>query len=861
MTEAVTAHARRPAPVPSAELRGWLRARREALKARYFLRPDPGRNLAAHAACVDQLLQRLWAVSPGVAGCALVAVGGYGRGTLYPHSDVDLLVLLPDGRKADAAIEAFVGSLWDCGLEPGHSVRNTAECVEEAARDVTVDTSLIEARLVAGDPALLAQMEARLREQRNVRAFFEAKFQEQKRRHERFQDAAYNLEPNIKESPGGLRDLHMVLWLARAAGLGTSWRALADAGILTPSEAVGINAEERILSDLRIRLHYLAGRREDRLVFDHQIEIARSLKLKAKAGMVASDLLMRRYYLSAKAIWRFNTILLGNLFDHITPESEQQERVLDDHFKVVNRRLDLRDPRLFEREPGMMLEAFLRMQQHLEIASLSPNVLRALTRSLPRIGRVFREDAGNRARFAQVMKSERLTWTLRRMSRYGVLGQYIPAFGRIVGQMQHDLFHVYTVDEHILMVIRNLRRLRIPRFNHEFPYPSKLMQRFDRPEILYLAALFHDIAKGRGGDHSSLGAKDAIRFCRNHGLERADSQLVAWLVENHLRMSATAQKQDLGDPEVISAFASMVGDERTLTALYILTVADIRGTSPAVWNAWKGKLLEDLFRHTRRVLRGETDYAASWIAAKKDEALRSFRQYVPEEGRHEGLWKHLDDAYFQRFEANEIGWHTRTLWSRTTPDKPIIRARLSPVGEGLQVLVYAHDQPGLFARITSFFERRQFDVAAAKIYTTQHGYALDTFQVLSRSRRAEHYRDLIQEIEGKLPERLTAEASVDVPTKGRVSRWVKHFPMEPEASIEHDRRPGRWIISLSCGDRPGLLSAIARALLAHGLNLVDARITTLGARAEDAFVVTGAALEDEAARGRIVEDLKAIGAA
>jgi [protein-PII] uridylyltransferase len=847
---------RRPAPAGGAELRAWLRERREELKARYYKRSDPHATLASLTAFVDLVLQRLWEQHVEEPGIALVAVGGYGRGLLFPHSDVDVLVLRPDGCAAGRDVERFIGALWDCGLDPGHSVRTVSECIEEAAKDVTVDTSLLESRCVAGNPALLAELDTRLRARRDVREFFEAKFREQKRRHERFMDAAYNLEPNIKESPGGLRDLQMVLWLARAASIGTSWRELADAGIITPGEACDIAANERVLEDLRIRLHYLAGRREDRLVFDHQIDIARQLKLKADDAMAPSDLLMRRYYLAAKAIWRFNQILLANLFDYITPDRERKVRALDDDFQVVSVNLEIRDPRLFEREPGKVLEAFLRLQEHRDVPGFGPTTLRALSRALPSINRSFRARPDNRRRFMSIMRSERLTWTLRRMSRYGVLGQYLPAFGRIVGQMQHDLFHVYTVDEHILMVIRNLRRFRLPKFDHEYPFCSQLMQEFDRVEILYLAALFHDIAKGRGGDHSHLGSRDAQRFCREHGLPKGDADLVAWLVDNHLVMSSTAQKQDLGDPEVISNFATLVRDERTLTALYLLTVADIRGTSPAVWNAWKGKLLEDLFHHTRRVLRGETGYATSWVAAKKTEALRIFRQYVPEEGRHDGLWKHLDDNYFQRFEATEIGWHTRTLWSRGTPDKPIVRARLSPVGEGLQVLVYAPDEPGLFARITSFFERMQFDVVAAKIYTTQHGFALDNFQVLAKSRGGEHYREIIQKVEARLAEKIAAHGAIEPPPSGRVSRWAKHFPIEPKVAIVPERSPGRWLVTVSCGDRPGLLSSVARFFYSRGLNLIDARVTTLGARAEDAFVLNGAALEEAGSRDTIADDLR-----
>jgi [protein-PII] uridylyltransferase len=837
-------------------LRAWVKARREKLRAQYFRRPDPVRAMEAHAALVDEALQRLWGDIMAGTRATLVAVGGYGRGALFPHSDVDVLVLLPDGAKPTGAIERFVHAMWDVGLEPGNSVRTIAECVEEAAKDVTVDTSLLESRLVAGDAALLAAMERRLRERRDVLAFFDAKFQEQKRRHERFQEAAYNLEPNIKESPGGLRDLQVILWLARAAGFGTSWAALADEGILTPAEATAIRINERVLQDLRVRLHYLANRREDRLVFDHQIEIARQLKLAGREGMAPSDLLMRRYYLAAKAIWRFNQILLATLFGRVTPPSEHKVRRIDAHFQAVTVTLEIVDEKLFEREPGMMLEAFRRLQDHPDLLGFGPTTLRALSRSLPRIGRQFREDPRNRHCFMDILRSERLTWTLRRMSRYGVLGRYIPAFGRIVGQMQHDLFHVYTVDEHILMVVRNLRRFRIPRFDHEYPLMSKLMQEFDKPEVLYLAALFHDIAKGRGGDHSTLGREDATRFCRAHGLAKADAELVAWLVEQHLVMSATAQKQDLSDPEVIAAFATLVADERTLTAIYILTVADIRGTSPTVWNAWKGKLLEDLYKRCLRLMRGEGDSGA-WIAAKKEVALKTFRQYVPEPGRHEALWSHMDDAYFQRFDSSEIAWHTRTLWSRATPDKPIVRARLSPVGEGLQVMVYAPDTPGLFARITGFFERMQFDVAQAKISTTAHGFALDSFQVLPRTRGAgEHHRDLIQRVEAGLADRVTPTAALDPPPSGRVSRWVKHFPISPAVSVQPDRRDGRWIVSVSCADRPGLLSAMARVLLQHELNLVDARVNTLGARAEDAFVVNGPALASEASREELAADLR-----
>jgi [protein-PII] uridylyltransferase len=399
---ATAAAARRPAP-PSehdpADARRWLKARREELKNRYLRRPEPARVLAAHAAVVDSLLARLWASCVKDRGAALVAVGGYGRGALFPHSDVDVLVLLPDGRAPDADVERFVGMLWDCGLEPGHSVRTLTECVEEAGKDVTVDTSLLEARLVAGNAELVADLQVRLAKRRSVRDFFRAKVEEQRRRHDRFQEAAYNLEPNIKESPGGLRDLQTVLWLARAAGLGRSWAELARHEIITPREAAAIAKHERVLQDLRVRLHHLAGRREDRVVFDHQVELARQLKLAGTKSLAASDLLMRRYYLAAKAIWRFNQILLANLYARIVPREERKFRVLDDDFQLVDYTLGLRDPKLFEREPGKILEAFKRLQADRGIANLSAGALRAISRALPRIDRAFREDPENRRRF------------------------------------------------------------------------------------------------------------------------------------------------------------------------------------------------------------------------------------------------------------------------------------------------------------------------------------------------------------------------------------------------------------------------------------------------------------------------------
>jgi [protein-PII] uridylyltransferase len=441
------------------------------------------------------------------------------------------------------------------------------------------------------------------------------------------------------------------------------------------------------------------------------------------------------------------------------------------------------------------------------------------------------------------------------MNRYGVLGRYLPAFGRIVGQMQHDLYHVYTVDEHILKVVRNLRRFAVPELAHEFPLCSRLMSDFERPEVLYLAGLFHDIAKGRGGDHSALGAVDAARFARSHSLSREDSALVAWLVENHLVMSATAQKQDISDPDVVRQFAGRVENERRLAALYLLTVADIRGTSPKVWNAWKGKLLEDLFHLTRRLLTGHHGSIESSVQARQEEALAKLRLYAIPENAHEQFWRQLDIPYFLRHDPQEIAWHTRLLYYRATTDVPVVKARLSPAGEGLQVMVYVQDQKELFARICGFFEKINYDIHEAKIYTTRGGYALDTFQVQDPLSREPHYRERMSYIEYELAQRLLHKSPLPPLAKPRLARQLRHFPISPEVNIQPDDKGTYQVLSVIAGDRPGLLSRIARVLTAYDINLHTAKINTLGARAEDVFLVTGPALYDAKRVVRFEADL------
>jgi len=823
----------------------WVNERKERLREDFRSRQAPSELLRRRAAVIDRLLKEVWTSQAMPRDAVLAAVGGYGRGQLFPASDVDLLILLPAPPDPHLArkLESLIGILWDIGLEVGHAVRTVDECVELAAADLTIQTTLLEARLLIGNRPLFVRFTKRIHEARDPAEFFQAKLLEQQQRHARYAES--NLEPNIKESAGGLRDLHNIIWISRAAGLGTSWRELARRGLIVLGEAREIQRHENLLQSLRIRLHYLAGRREDRLLFDFQAQLARALGFHDRPHRLASEQLMQRYYRTAKAVSQLNNILLQNLGARIVPPRDTKYHPINERFGMRDERLEVRDERVFRRSPGAILESFVLLQQHHELKGMNAPTLRALWRARRLIDSAFRRDRRNREQFVQVLRSsERVERSLRQMNENGVLGRYLPCFGRIVGQMQHDLYHVYTVDEHILRVVRNLRRFSIPELAHEFPLCSRLMSNFERPEVLYVAALFHDIAKGRGGDHSQLGAVDARRFCRDHSLDSEDTDLVAWLVENHLVMSTTAQKQDISDPQVVSAFTQRVRDERRLIALYLLTVADIRGTSPKVWNAWKSKLLEDLYSATRRHLAGHHVTVASSLQMRLEEARAKLRLYAVPEHAQDKLWTKLDDSYFLRHEPQEIAWHTRLLYYRVEAAAPIVKARLSPAGEGLQVLIYVPDQKELFARICSFFESISYDIFEAKIYTTRHGYALDSFQVQDPANRRPQYRDVIGLIEYELADRLRNKTALPALGKPRLSRQLRHFPISPEVNIQPDDRGVYWVLSIIAGDRPGLLSRVARVLTAYDINLHTAKINTLGARAEDVFLVTGAGLKD-----------------
>jgi [protein-PII] uridylyltransferase len=832
-------------PVQLADVRQRFRARRDAAIERFRAARKPAPLLSRLTAATDACVRELWQQAGLPPTAILAAVGGYGRSELYPHSDIDLLILTPAtgcDPATGAAIEAFVGGCWDVGLVIGHSVRSPDECLSEAAADITVQTSLIEARWLAGDPAGFDAVIARLAGQRDPVAFFQEKLLEMHQRHVKFEDTPYSLEPNVKESPGGLRDLHIVLWAARAAGFGRCWRDLVRAGLATDQEARTLARNEHVLQAIRITLHIVAGRREDRLVFDLQAQVAAALGRGSDDPRRASEELMQRYFWAAKTVTQMNSILLQNLELALFPQPDAQPEPIDLEFQNRRGLLDAIAPDLFQRDPSAILRAFLTLARHAELTGISAPTLRAIWHARTRIDAAFRRDATNRALFLSLLQEPRgITRVLRRMNQWSVLGRYLPAFRRIVGRMQHDLFHVYTVDQHILMVVRNLRRFAMDEHAHEYPFCSQLMAEFPDPWRLYIAALFHDIAKGRGGDHSDLGRVDAARFCRAHGLSREDTALIVFLVEHHLTMSSVAQKQDLTDPEVIVRFARMVGSQERLTALYLLTVADIRGTSPKVWNAWKGKLLQDLYHAAKRALSGEAPQPGPMLDALRREARRILNLYALSEDRYEAFWSQLDVAYFLRSDAADVAWHTRVLHGHVNADEPVVRTRLAPIGEGFQVVVYMPDQPELFARICGFFDSRNLSVLDARIHTTRHGYALDSFLVVDPTASGQ-YRDILPLIEAELSARLKNQAPLAPPVRGRISRRSRYFPIQPTVDLRPDERGQHYLVAITANDRTGLLYSVARVLADHRINLYTARVSTLGERVEDMFLVDGPSL-------------------
>jgi [protein-PII] uridylyltransferase len=824
-----------------------LRQAHEELKAR-FLAEEPVEELVhARAAFIDAVLREAWRIHcAGQAAWALIAVGGYGRGELHPASDIDILLLVPQPPDAPASglVEKLVAFLWDIGLEVGHSVRTVGECREQCVGDVSVMTTLLEARLLAGNAAQLAAMREALAPDRiwPVKQFFEAKVREQTERHLKANDTAYNLEPNVKTGPGGLRDIQTIAWVAKRHFGTDSLDGLATHGFLTQAELRRLRQAQAFLWKVRFGLHTLTGRHEDRLLFDHQILLSLRFGYEDASYTLAVEQFMQRYYRTVMDVSLLNELLLQLFREAILSESEPP-RPLNARFQVRSGSLEAVSEEVFARTPSALLELFALLQQNPDIRGVRASTMRAVAKNLWLIDEEFRQNPRHHRLFLEILRSPvGVTHELRRMNTYGVLGRYIPAFGRIVGRMQYDLFHAYTVDAHTLFVVSNLRRFAIPRYDQELPEASRVMQSLPRSEVAYLAALFHDVAKGRGGDHSELGAVDAEAFCLEQGLSGYDARLVAWLVRNHLELSITSQKQDIGDPQVINAFARKVGDETHLDYLYVLTCADVRGTNPKLWNSWKASLFSDLYHRVKRALRRGLESPIDpehLVRETQDGARRLLIEHGIAEADTAGVWLRFGAGYFLQHSPEEVAWHTRLLAEREAgSDEPLVALDARSVRGTTAVLIFTRPRRHGFARTTAALDQLGLNIVDARITPTGDGFSLDLYHLLEDDGAAITDPDRLAEIEQALWRSLQGPADAPFAVSRRAPRQARMFHTATLIALSVDERNRRSVLELTASDRPGLLCEVGRVLMQQRIELHAAKIMTVGERAEDVFYLT-----------------------
>ena len=816
-----------------------------------FLEGTPAAVLVPLRACLmDAIVTRLWRHCMGEQAslACLVAVGGYGRGELHPASDTDLMVILPDtpSDALNTALTQFITALWDTGIEVGHSVRSIADCVSEAQNDITVATNLMEARLLDGEPALLSAMEAATSPFRiwPGPAFFEAKWAEQQTRHQRYHDTAHNLEPHLKESPGGLRDIHMIGWVAKRHFNANELSNLVGLGFLTEREYTDLIQGQHFLWDVRFALHLLAGRREDRLLFEYQTELARQFGYKDSETTLAVEQFMQRYYRMIMRLNRLNNMLLQLYQETILyADIEEKPQLLNKRFQVKRGFIEVTHRNIFQRYPFAMLELFLLMQQHPQVRGVRAATVRLMRENRHRIDARFRRDLRARSLFMEIFRQpEGLTHALRAMHMHGVLGRYIPAFAAISGRMQYDLFHVYTVDTHTLMVVRNLRRLGVAAHRHEFPMLSAIHARLPKLELLYLAGLFHDIAKGRGGDHSELGAEDAYTFSLEHGLSRYDCRFVAWLVRKHLLMSMTAQRRDISDPAVINAFAAEVGDLNHLDYLYLLTVADIRATDPKLWNSWREALLLELYRRTSRALRRGLGRPIDEEELVHEAQARA-RDLLRDRGLHHmtvrSIWRHFTPDYFLRYTAEEVAWHTAAIHNAgSAAHEPLVLINPQANRGGTEVFVYTRDRDNVFALAVSALDQLGLDIQDARIITTTNGYTLDSFLVLEDHHHQAEGETRLETIRQTIAETLRDPSALPKPSTRVLPRRLRHFNTPTQVDFSDDEGNARTSVELITGDQPGLLAQVGYLFARQGLRVQNAKIATIGERAEDVFFLT-----------------------
>lgn len=803
---------------------------------------------------IDEALKFLWQHAElDQTDLGLFAVGGYGRREMMPYSDVDILILSEDDltQEQENAITIFISSLWDVGnFKPGVSVRTIQQCFEQAMNDLTVATSLIESRLIIGNEHLAKWPRRVVSQTWTDKTFFDAKMEEQAKRYAQHNNTESNLEPDIKNAPGGIRDINQIGWIAKRHFRVNRIYDLVHLGFISEFELGVLEDAENFLWEIRHHLHRLTKRDENRLLFDYQRDIAAKFgyhKVEGEHINYPIEQFMKRYYRAAQQVSTLNEMLLAYFNESvITPRLPNYERKIEEvneNFKLVDGKLAVQHHKIFAEKPTAILEIFYILANRPDIDGIRARTLRLLTLAAKRIDQAYRDNPINQALFMAIIRSpNNLYETLLAMKRYGVLGNYIPAFGQIMGLMQYDLFHIYTVDAHTLLLLRNLNRFKAPEFAKDFPVVSSVFQRLVRRDIVFLAALFHDIAKGRGGDHSELGAVDAIEFCSKHGFTERECNLVAWLIQNHLLMSMTAQKKDISDPDVVKDFAEKLGDMEHLDYLYTLTVADINATNPKLWNTWRASLMRQLYTNARDVIRSglgrpvdyqmlieDTKFAASELLVN-DYALEAV----------EKVWQELGDEYFLKETADEVAWHTRAILDHGDNSAPLVmmRAHRKSAQDAVQIFIYTQDQPNLFATTVAVLDRMNLDVQDARIITATKSFSLDTYVVLDRFGTLVTDPERENTVKESLVHALTDSQNYPGLKQRRIPRQLRHFDIENTIDITLNEALQQNMVEISTLDQPGLLARIGGLFMMQGLDIHSAKIATLGERAEDIFFVT-----------------------
>ncbi len=849
-------------------LKQTLQQNRQDLQQQFEQEVDILTLLKSRSQTIDQLLNEMWQkadldVSQNV---SLVAVGGYGREQMHPASDVDLLILLKDepDAKAQEQLSDFVTVLWDLGLEIGHSVRTLEECVDEAKKDQTIITNLIESRFLCGNESLFEQLKKTITPDKiwSSAEFFKAKLEEQKNRYKRFGDTAYRVEPNLKEGPGGLRDLQMIGWITQREFGTYSLRALSelpselpDIDLLNPEEYHDLIESRDFLWQVRFVLHQFTGRKEDRLLFDHQRHLAHAFGYTDDTDNLSIETFMQRYYRHIYRLERLNEVLLGLLRERILKDSQAKPIKINQYYCNQGGYLGLSQQGFIEENPHALLEVFYIIQTHPDLKGMTPNTIREIRRHLHLIDDEFRNSSHNKQIFINIMShTQGINFALRRMNRYGVLAAYIPAFENIVGRMQYDLFHAYTVDEHTLNVVRNIRRLSTAIGAEELPFCSEIFHTLKNPMILYLGGLFHDIAKGRGGSHSEKGAVDALEFCLAHELDQASAETVSWLVKQHLVLSSTAQRKDISDPDVIKEIADLAQTQTRMDYLYLLTICDIRGTNPTLLNNWKHSLLKSLYRNVRRYLDNQRADSKSLMIKQKKEYLSTHEIDMNAYG---AFLERFDDDYIEQYPAEELLKHFNYIQKdsdNSDNSKAIIKVITPKSADSSHLFIYAKDQDALFVKITSAIEQQNLNILAANISSSQDDYALNTFYLLTNEGTPiANQQDKEKLMQNVLTNLQQADFSPSI-QQSALSRQHKHFKIKTKVNFEQNNNSQHTAIQIITADKAGLLTHIANVFNQQGLEIHHAKITTLGEIAEDTFQITtksGEAVDDKSKQAEI----------